>query len=114
MTSVKFKDSICTLQKATYENGRPRLSLVDEEGPVATCTVNMPDVPLGRNQVLIKDYGENETMLVALEAAGVIKPTGQTIRSGFVEIPICELQPPYQEKAHTDGVNQSRNRTRGR
>lgn len=114
MTAVKFREWECTLQISRYENGRPRLSLVDEEGPVATCTVNMPDVPLRRNQVLIKDWSENEGMAAALEAAGVIKPTGQTVRSGFVEIPVCELQPPHREKTHADGVSQSRNRTRGR
>ena len=84
------------------------LSLVDEEGPVATATVNLPDVPLGKNQVLIKNWSENEGMLDALVAAGVVKPTGETVRSGFVEVPVCELQPPFREVSHAERAEQTR------
>jgi hypothetical protein len=114
MTQVKFREWDCTLQKSRYDNDRLALSLVDEEGPVATCTVNMPDVPLGRNEVCIKDYSENEGMAAALEAAGVIKPTGRTVRFGFVEIPVCELQGPFRETTHSGDVSQTRNRPRNR
>ena len=98
MITVRFLDTDCTVQKRQYSNGRVALSLVDEEGPVATATVNLPGVPLGKNQVLIKDYSENEGILDALVAAGVVKSTGQMVRSGFVEVPVCELQPPFREK----------------
>src|SRR5436309_716672 len=102
MTTVRFLDTDCTVEKHQYDNGRVALRLVDEEGPVATATVNMPNVPLGKNQVLIKDWSENEGMLAALTAAGVVKPTGETIRSGFVEVPVCELQPPFREVSHAE------------
>lgn len=112
MTQVKFLGLDCTIEKSRYDNGRLALSLVDEEGPVATCTVNMPDVPLGRNEVCIKDWSENEGMALALEAAGVIKSTGKTVRSGFVEIPVCELQGPFREATHAEGVEGTRGRGR--
>ena len=114
MTTVRFLDTDCTVQKRYYPNGRVALSLVDEEGPVATATVNLPDEPLGKNQVLIKDYAENAGMLEALVAAGVVKPTGQTVRSGFVEVPVCELQPPFREPTHAEGVEQTRGKGRAR
>ncbi len=114
MTTVRFLDTDCTVQKRQYANGRVALSLVDEEGPVATATVNLPDVPLGKNQVLIKNWSENESMLDALLAAGVVKPTGQTVRSGFVEVPVCELQPPFREPTHAEGVEQTRGKGRVR
>jgi hypothetical protein len=74
----------------------------------------MPDVPLGRNEVCIKDYSENEGMAAALEAAGVIKPTGRTVRYGFVEIPVCELLGPFRETEHAVGVERTRGRGRVR
>jgi hypothetical protein len=114
MTQVLFRDWTCSIQKRQYENGRVALRLVDEEGPVATATVNLPNVPLGKNQVLIKSYGENEGMLEALVAAGVVKPTGQTVRSGFVEVPVCELQSPFRESTHAEGVEQARGKGRVR
>jgi len=114
MTTVRFLDTDCTVQKRQYANGRVALSLVDEEGPVATATVNLPNVPLGKNQVLIKSYAENEGMLDALVASGVVKPTGETVRSGFVEVPVCELQPPFREATHAEGVEQTRGKGRAR
>jgi hypothetical protein len=103
MKNVLFRGSECLVQKRQYGNGRVALSLVDEEGPVATATVNLPAVKLEPNQVAIKAYGENEGMLSAMVAAGVVKPTGQTVRSGFVEVPICELQPPFREPEQAKG-----------
>lgn len=104
MTRVRFKTWDCVVQKRQYDNGRPALQLIDAEdgSPVATATVNLPDLPAGPNTVFVKDYSENAGMLEALVAAGVVKPTGQTVRSGFVEVPICELQPPFREAALVD------------
>jgi hypothetical protein len=103
MTRVRFLNTDCTIQKRQYGNGRVALSLIDEEGPVATATVNLPTATLDRNQVLIKSYAENEGLLEALVAAGVVKATGETIRSGFVELPVCELQPPFREPEQAKG-----------
>jgi hypothetical protein len=101
---VRFKSWDCIVCKRQYDNGRPALQLIDAEdgSPIAAATVNLPDVPLGRNQVAIKSYSENEGMLDALVAAGVVKPTGQMVRSGYVEVPICELQPPFREVSQVD------------
>jgi hypothetical protein len=116
MTPVRFKSWDCIVRKRQYDNGRPALVLVDAEdgSPIATATVNLPDVPLGRNQVAIKDWSENEGVLDALVAAGVVKHTGQTVPSGFVEVPICELQPPFREMSYVEAVEKSRGRGRGR
>lgn len=104
MTRVRFKQWDCIVQKRQYGNGRVALQLVDAEdgSPIVTATVNLPDIPAGPNQVFIKDYAENEGMLAALLAAGVVKPTGDTVRSGFVEVPTCELQPPFREKTFAE------------
>ncbi|WP_435008078.1 DUF4313 domain-containing protein [Tundrisphaera lichenicola] len=116
MTRLRFRDWDCTVQKRQYDNGRPALQLVDAEdgSPIAKATVNLPDVPLGKNQVLIKSYAENEGLLEALTEAGVVKPTGQTVRSGFVEIPVCELQPPFRDVSHAERAEQTRGKPRSR
>jgi hypothetical protein len=103
---VRFRDWDCIVQKHEYDNGRPALRLVDAEdcSPVATATVNLPDVPLRINQVAIKDWSENEGILRAMTEAGVVKPTGETVRSGYVQVPICELQPPFREVSHAEAV----------
>lgn len=113
MTRVRFKQWDCIVQKRQYGNGRPALQLIDAEdgSPVAWATVNLPDLPAGPNQVFIKDYSENEGMLAALVAAGVVKPTGESVRSRFVEMPVCELQPPFREVSQVDKLAEQ---TRGR
>lgn len=62
----------------------------------------------------IKDWSENAGLLRALTEAGVVKPTGQTVASGYVEVPICELQPPFREVSHAEGVEKARGRGRER
>jgi hypothetical protein len=116
MTQVRFRHWVCTVQKCQYGNGRPALKLVDAEdgSPIATATVNLPDVPLGGNQVAIKSYSENEGLLQALIAAGVVKPTGQTVPTGYAEVAICELQPPFREVNHAEGVEKTRGKGRTR
>lgn len=116
MTRVHFRHWVCLIQKCEYGNGRMALKLVDAEdgSPIATATVNLPDQPLGKNRVAIKDWSENEGMLKALIEAGVVKSTGQTIRSGYVEVPICELLPPFREVNHSEAVETTRGKERQR
>jgi hypothetical protein len=44
-----------------------------------------------RNHCYVKDYSENEGILAALEAAGIVKRTGATGASGFVELHYVEV-----------------------
>ncbi len=69
---------------------------------------------VGISEKCLKNWSENEGMLDALVAAGVVKPTGQTVRSGFVEVSVCELQPPFREVSHAERVEQTRGNGRGR
>ena len=91
---VNFMGFDCVVQKTNYgNNGRTALQLFDltDGAPVATATVNIPDVELGENEVLIKNYSENEGMLEALEKGGIVSRTGESISNGFVTIPIAKL-----------------------
>jgi len=53
-----------------------------EVGPVATATVNMPDIALEADEVLIKDYSENQGMAQAFEDAGIGKVV-ETLKLSF-------------------------------
>lgn len=98
---VQFKDWDCKLVKSKYYNGRTALELVawqDDEAnevfegePIATCTVNMPNIELKENEVIIKDYSENEGLLATLLDHNVIKLTERVVDTGWVTCHICEL-----------------------
>ena len=81
-----------------YNNGRPALELLEEDleyglTPYATATVNLPDVLLQPNEVLIKDYAENEGILQFLVENNIVTPTQNGVQSGYVWIPVCILNP---------------------
>jgi hypothetical protein len=90
---VRFAEWECWVLLERYENGRAALRLVDvaDHSPVARATVNRPDVLLGEDEVLIKDYSENAGILDALERAGVLQRTGQTIASGYAMLIVARL-----------------------
>lgn len=97
---IRFKDWQCDIVKNKYFNGRTAISLVSSiDGddvckgePIATATVNIPDVALSPDEVIIKNYSENEGVLDVLLKAGIVELSGRTIKSGFVTMPICILK----------------------
>jgi len=91
---VVYKGWNCNLNKSYYEHGkRVALCLIDADDgePVSTCTVNLPEEPLADDEVLIKDYSENEGMVEFLVKEGVVERTNRDVRSGYVAIPVCRL-----------------------
>jgi len=110
---VHFKSWFCWIEVGRYaapngwDKGPIALTLrelvppPDETDLVAKATVNvdladdhetafllMGD---GSDYVLIKDWSENEGMLSALAAAGLINDTGERIPTGMCEAALCEL-----------------------
>lgn len=79
---VEFSGYKCYVELNFYGNNRLALSLrsavEDLEGdlfygtPIATATVNLPNVNILSNQVIIKDYSENKGMLAALIVSGLV------------------------------------------
>jgi hypothetical protein len=58
---------------------------------LAKVTVHQPAVSLAPEEVLIKDWSENEGLLEALVKAGVIETTGRTEPVGFEDAHVCTL-----------------------
>lgn len=92
--TLKFIGYDCVVEFAKYGNGRTALRLVtnnEAREPVAVATVNLPHVPLGADEVFIKNWSENEGIKEALVVAGVIQDTGETVPTGYVEANVCKL-----------------------
>jgi hypothetical protein len=93
MKVVTFKEYDCVLQYSQYMNGRTSIQLIDIPTciPVATATVNIPDVELEEDEVIIKNYSENEGMSQALMDAGVISHPTKSIRQAHVIVLVHKL-----------------------
>jgi len=87
MWKMKFREWDCRVRPHRYLNGRLCLRLVEEftEDPIATATVNMDHIDVAENQILVKDWSENEGMFDALVREGIVKAEHTRIECGFVE-----------------------------
>ena len=79
-----------------YNNGRTAIELLEMDPaygyfPYATATVNVPEVLLADNEVLVKDYSENEGVLDFLVKYNIVTPTPNGVHSGFVWLPVAIL-----------------------
>jgi len=91
---VQFRQWKCEVKVAKYQtNNRTAIELVDAEDgePVAMASLNLPNEPMNKNEVAIKDYSENEGMLRCLVRAEIVSEPLRIVQSGFVSIPICKL-----------------------
>ena len=91
---VRFKEWICEMKFGRYHgNDRIAIELIchNTGEPIATATVNVPNIPLKENEVIIKDYSENQGMFQALFNAGVVKLNRIDTQSEWVDFHICEL-----------------------
>jgi hypothetical protein len=91
---LTFAGCDCRLRIGRYPTGGAvALQLVSECGrePVATATVNVPEVNVPPGLVLIKDWSENAGMLSVLTEAEVLQPTGVTVPVGYCHAHVCRL-----------------------
>lgn len=87
------KEYEVTVKLSKYSNDRIAIQLDDAEDgmPYATATVNMPNVLLEDNEVLVKDYSENEGMLEFLIKNNIVTPTMQGVHAGHVWLPVATV-----------------------
>jgi hypothetical protein len=105
MNIIEFKQWECIIEKSHYTNGRTALILFnaneEKEGghiiyppgtmQIAVATVNLPDVDLAPDEVIIKNWSENEGMLETLHNEDIIGPVLRIVKTGFVEAYVCQL-----------------------
>jgi hypothetical protein len=78
----------------TYKNKATAILLTDAEtgDPYMTATVCLPDFPLFHpDHTLIKDWSENAGILDALTEAGIVRPLGIQIPTGFVSADLVQI-----------------------
>jgi len=94
MKQITFRKKKLTLGFDRYYNERLCITLIDANTgeEYLRATVNIPDVELGKDELIIKDYSENEGILKALVDAGVIEETGKYVQTGFVKFPVCLIK----------------------
>ncbi|MES2515194.1 MAG: hypothetical protein V4580_13670 [Bacteroidota bacterium] len=92
-TIVKFKRWICFVEMGAYPNDRKAIELINAKNgePVLVATINVPEVIINEDEVIIKNYTENEGVLEALIKAKVVSNPIRTIQTGMVTVPICKL-----------------------
>jgi hypothetical protein len=95
-TVFPYKGTDLVVSLGNYESGRKAIMLYDSfSGECYTC----PTADLSYldtkfyNEVLVKDYSENEGMFQFLTENNIVTWSGRTVASGFVELYICFLNP---------------------
>lgn len=80
-----------------YKNGQNAICIYEEGEPYMTATiaVNVPGepfYPIAPNEVVIKNYSENQGILEALVEGGIIEEPHATIGMNFVTLYVCKLK----------------------
>ncbi len=80
---------------STYGNDRPAIVLMDEVGlPYCKFTINLPEVPLGPDEILVKTCDENADVAEMLRASSAFKDTLRRVKSGFNTYEIWKVELP--------------------
>lgn len=98
---VDFQEWRCHVIMQQYAEGAGlclRLMDAEDGSPIARATVNLTHHALNQNEVLIKNYSENEGVLESLVAAGLIRDTGKTVNSEYATLHVAALTPAIAEQ----------------
>lgn len=98
---IDFKNWKCFVKLGQYgSGGRLAIQLLsDEENadkgvyygePIAVATVNIPDIVLKDNEIIIKNYSENEGILNTLKENGLIGNIKREVSTGHVTVHVVE------------------------
>lgn len=85
-------EKLAGTQAGVYQDGTPAIDILTEDGePYLRLTVCVPGTKLAPGEFLVKDWTENLPTYNRLLALGIIKPTGRTVPTGFVQAKVCTL-----------------------
>ena len=81
--------------KAQHYNHGMRLALtlerLDNGAPYGVFTVNIPDAPLGADEILVKTWEENTPMRQPMLDTGLFEDTGRRVPAGFCQAEVWRL-----------------------
>ena len=84
-----------TVQLSKYPDGNTRLDLKDatDHMPYATASISMPNVLLCEDEILIKNYSENEGMTDFLVKNNIVTLTHTGMESSAGWMPVARINP---------------------
>jgi hypothetical protein len=87
-------------QIGEYTNSQTALELIDtlDGSPVLIASISVPEIALGKHELIIKDYSENEGVLSFLVENNIIRLLGRHIATGLITAEIVELLAEYHWK----------------
>ncbi|NOH36193.1 hypothetical protein [Vibrio chagasii] len=103
MNALNFLGFDCRIVKRHYANGVIALELIAAETDnninndtfpgerICVATTCVPTDSLLENETCIKNYSENTGIEHVLVEAGIIKLTGRSYKTGYVNVPIVEV-----------------------
>lgn len=91
--NAKYVKSKVEISLGAYLNGRLAIKLIDAQDgcPCAVATVNIPDYPLPEDEVIIKNWSENEGVLEFLIENGLVEDTGKVVSTGRVVANVVKI-----------------------
>lgn len=101
MKTYKLRGTLVNVSIGKYGNKRPAILIKDADGmPYMTATINLSnDHPVVIEDVVIKDYSENEGIYQWLVDRNIILPAyGELSLPHGSHAPICELNPEGEWK----------------
>lgn len=88
-TQMVFEKKLHTKR---YLNGRLGVFVQEYDGePIAELSVMSDSTELAPNEFILKDYSENEDLVLELFKLHLIKPTNRFVLVGSHLCPICEI-----------------------
>lgn len=101
MKTVTFRGTECEVCADRYmSSDRLAITLMTKEDglPMARATVNMSEHDLKDDEVLIKDWSENEGMIEALADGKVIEKVLDEVQAGLTTAKKCRLSNEFMEE----------------
>ena len=89
--TVNFQGEELTPIIGQYANGQTSIQLIDQNGEEFLTASVAHDITIGTDQVIIKNYSENEGILEALIQSGIIEKPYMTIPVNFVTLYVSTL-----------------------
>lgn len=90
---IKFENEVYFLKKSFSESSGLELSLFDTlDQKCATVSIHYPKLNLKTNEILLKNYSENQTIAQLLLEKKILKPSSKYILVGSTFCPVCEVQ----------------------
>jgi len=95
----------------TYRNnGAMAVQLyTNDNEPYCTLSTNLPEsLNLPNGEFFVKDWSENEEIVNQLRKNGIIIPTNNVVRSGFVNVGSYKINPKYLSNVPKSTLNENR------